>query len=244
MSLILLLLGLLLIVSITYLLFRYVYTPWSSGMITLEKGLIPLNENKIYKFLPANNKFDNYTFSFYIKPGPANKTKVLGGDFDGLAPIFYWNPVFYLIKKAGENKNILYVYTTTGAYVPIYCPPLPEQKWTFVAIVIEGRRFSIVYNGRVVSSKLIDNMPFITNAGQLASGYPNMYGDIANVSYNNRAMTAEELAIEYASSSDTRGKPYTETISITNIFGCPAEGCMKPAIPPIRASMSWLTPYA
>lgn len=243
MSLILLLLGLLLIVSITFLLFRYVYTPWSSGMTTLEKGLIPLNEQKIYKFLPANNKLDNYTFTFYIKPGPSNKTKVLGNEFEGLAPIFYWNPVFYLIKKAGENKNILYVNTSTG-YVPIYCPPLPEHKWTFVGIVIEGRRFSIVYNGRVVSSKLIDKMPIITKAGQLGSGYANIYGDLANVSYNNRAMTAEELAIEYASSSDTRGKPYTETMSIMNIFGCPAEGCMKPAIPPIKAALSWETPYA
>jgi hypothetical protein len=243
MSLILLLLGLLIIVSITYLLFRYVYKPWSSGMTTLEKGPIPLNEQKIYKFLPANNKLDNYTFTFYIKPGPANKTKVLGTEFEGLAPIFYWSPVFYLIKKAGENKNILYVNTATG-YIPIYCPPLPEHKWTFVAIVIDGRRFSIVYNGRVVSSKLIDKMPIITKAGQLGSGYSNIFGDLAHVSYNNRAMTAEELAIEYASSSDTRGKPYTETMSLMNLFGCPAEGCMKPAIPPIRASMSWLTPYA
>ncbi len=243
MSLILLLLGLILVIGITYLLFRYVYTPWSSGMTTIDKGSNQLNEQKIYNFIPANNKLDNYTFSFYIKPGPANKTKVLGSDFDGLAPIFYWSPVFYLVKKAGENKNILYVYTSTG-YVPVYCPPLPEQKWTFVAIVIEGRRFSIVYNGRVVSSKLIDKMPAITKAGQLGSGYTNIFGEIALVSYNNRAMTAEELAIEYASSSDTRGKPHTATISLMNMLSCPAGGCSKPAIPPIRAIMSWETPYA
>ena len=160
-----------------------------------------------------------------------------------------WPDVFTLTTRAGENKTILYVFAGQKSgkpvIIPIYCPMLPEQKWTFVAIVIDGRRFNVLYNGKIVASKLINEMPRLSKNGELTSGYPGLNGEIAEIKYVNRAMTAEELMIEYTSTSDTRGKPYIEGGSILDLFGCPAGLlCFKPKSPPSKGILSWETPFS
>jgi hypothetical protein len=167
----------------------------------------------------------------------------------GIFPFLMWPEVFTFTTKAGENKTILYVFAGQKSgkpnIIPIYCPMLPEQKWTFVAVVIDGRRFNILYNGKIVASKLINEMPRLSKNGSLTSGYTGLSGEISDVKYVNRAMSAEELMIEYTSTSDTRGKPYIDGGSILDIFGCPAGIlCIKPNFPPSKGLLSWETPFS
>ncbi len=104
----------------------------------------------------------------------------------------------------------------------------------------------MLYNGRIVASKTIGDMPKITKAGTLFSGTSSndKIGETAYVAYNTFAMTSEELMIEYASTSNTRGEPYLSA-SLLGMFGCPAGVfCYKPTAPPKQATLAWSTPFA
>ncbi len=256
MSITFILLILLAILAISYIIFTYVYKPWSISMTLIDRGPSNLNEKKNYNFIPALNAGDNYTFSFYVMPGMYDRTQTLStGDEieDGLIPIFYWTDVFYFTHNTNKNQTTLFINqlgvgSDVRKYTPILCPTLPETKWTHVAIIIEGRRFNILYNGKVVASKLIANMPNLTKSGLLSSGSSQLNGQIAYVSFNNRAMSPEEIMIEYNDTSDSRGKPYIDGAlsDIFSIFGCPAGLCsnVPPSNPPSKAIMSWSTPYS
>ncbi len=257
MSITFILVILLTILTISYIIFAYVYKPWSVSMTLIDRGPINLNTKKNYNFIPALNTQDNYTFSFYVQPGMYNRTQTLSSASDDidetLIPIMYWSDVFYFTHNTNKNNTTLYinqigVTADVRRYTPIPCPVLPETKWTHVAIVIEGRRFNILYNGKVVASKLIPNMPNITSRGILSSGSPMLNGQLAYVSFNNRAMSPDEIMIEYNDTSDSRGRPYIDgsLSDIFSIFGCPAGLCssVPPSTPPSKAMMSWSTPYS
>ncbi len=255
MSITFILLSILIVLTVSYIIFYYVYKPWSISMTLIDKGPIELNEVKNYNFIPALNAADNYTFSFYIQPGYFNRTKTISGsgdEDDGLIPLLYWSDVFYFAHNNNKNQTNLYVNTIGSqrnfrSYTPIPCPVIPQTKWTHVAIVIEGRRFSVLYNGKLVASKLIHHMPNITKTGLLSSGNGSANGQLAYVSFNNRAMSPAEIMIEYNDTSDTRGRPYIDgsLSDIFSLFSCPAGLCgsVPPSSPPSRASMSWSTPY-
>ena len=256
MSITFILLLILIVLVISYIIFYYLYKPWSVSMTLIDKGPIELNEVKNYNFIPALNTGDNYTFSFYIQPGFFNRTKTLSGnndENDGIIPLFYWSDVFYFAHNNNKNQTTLYVNTigtqrNFRSYTPLPCPIISQTKWTHVAIVIEGRRFNVLYNGKIVSSKLISNMPNITKTGLLTSGSQMANGQLAYVSFNNRAMSPSEIMVEYNDTSDTRGRPYIDgsLSDIFSLFGCPAGLCgsVPPSNPPSRATMSWSTPYS
>ncbi len=120
------------------------------------------------------------------------------------------------------------------------------KRKTYVGIVIEGRRFSVLYNGRIVASQVIGNMPRINKSGTLFAGnkIDDNQGQLAYVSYNDRAMGSDELMIEYASTPNTRGEPYLSA-SILDMFGCPAGVfCNTPTTPPKQGNLAWSTPFA
>ncbi len=222
------------------------------SMTILDRGPIKLNNVRVYdKFIPSLLDSDNYTFSFYIFPVAGDKTLKRSSNPFKNPPVFGWDSLF-LFTQESNGKTYLSVNTINNNpydydnYIKVYCPSLPSQKWTYVAIVIEGRRFSVMYNGRIVASRTIGSMPKVSKSGTLFSGnaIADNLGTMAYVSYNDRAMTSEELMIDYASTSNTRGEPYLSA-SILDMFGCPAGVfCYKPSAPPKQANLAWSTPFA
>lgn len=223
------------------------------SMTLLQRGPIPLKDFKVYdKFIPAVNQTENYTFSCYIFPIPGDKTQIETGNNLKKPPVFGWDGVF-LFTQESNGKTYLSINTLDNGpyeydkYLKVLCPPLPTQKWTQVAVVIEGRRFSVLYNGRIVASKIIGNMPRVTKMGALftGNGINQNQGIAAYVSYNNRAMNSHEVMIEYSSTSNTRGEPYL-TGSLLDLFGCPAGlFCLKRNLPQAKpGNLAWSTPFA
>ncbi len=240
------------VIVISFLIFNYVYKPWSVSMTLLNQGPVLLNNTTTFdKFIPALLNTDNYTFAFYIFPIGGDKTIKRSDNPFKNPPVFGWDSVF-LFTQESNGRTYLSVNTINNnatdysKYIKIPCPPLPSQKWTYVGIVIEGRRFSVLYNGRIVASQIIGNMPRINKSGTLFSGnkIDDNQGQLAYVSYNDRAMGSDELMIEYASTSNTRGEPYLSA-SILDMFGCPAGVfCYAPTGPPKQAKLAWSTPFA
>ncbi len=223
-------------------------------MINLDRGPVPLNKFTMYdKFIPAEHKSTSFTFSCYVFPVPGDKTIKTTKDLSTHAPVFGWDSVFYFTQEA-EGNTFLGVNTVSNItgdyfkYLKILCPPLLPQKWTYVSVVIEGRRFTVLYNGKIVASKIIGEMPTVSDrSGAFFTGNynTNNQGIVAYVAAAGRAMTSEEILIEYASTSNTRGEPYLSG-TLFDMFGCPAGlFCMQRSLPiPKPGTMAWSTPFA
>ena len=239
---------------IGYLIFAYAYKPWSISSTVLDKGPISLNTGKIYGFSPAAFDMNAFTFTFYVYPETGNRTAVGGGDIRATYSIFELTDCFSLqLLPAGANGQSgtqLQVRTIgqgDNSIETIEIPAIPFQKWSYVGISFEGRRVDVSYNGRIVSSTVLENMPQTNSNGRLQSGSDRVLGTIAFVSFAPYRQTADQLMIDYVSSSNTRGEPYisAQLPTIGNLFSCPAGlFCFKPNQVPNVAGAAWYTPFA
>lgn len=139
----------------------------------------------------------------------------------------------------------------------IQLPIIPFQKWVFVTVAREGRRFDIYYNDKLVVSKKLINMPISNYAKSglsgVISGTEGLGGTIAVANMYNYRHSITDVINMYSTYADTRGNPYinntppTMTLSdaagmnptysptmFSNMYSmipsmsvCPPEGCFK-----------------
>jgi hypothetical protein len=130
----------------------------------------------------------------------------------------------------------------------IALPDIPFQKWTFLTIAREGRRFDIYYNGKIVMSKRTQNV-VDTRAGfgPITAGDPNLTGKIAFIQTFPQKLSQQEVLANYKAKSDTTGQPVIS--APTNLFdyvpNCKGGGCITgPKMRPTSPLLDWQTQYA
>jgi hypothetical protein len=141
------------------------------------------------------------------------------------------------IKTQGTDLNSPYEYIDVQNF--------PLQKWVHVAIVREGRRFTVYYNGKVVGSNRTQYFPAIESS-QFIIGSEGLVGEFVNPKLIPFPLRQHEIENELHSSSDTRNVPYKPMdFDIFNIFTCPdglfCFSTSEPINDPLRV---WKTPYA
>ena len=91
-------------------------------------------------------------------------------------------------------------------------PQLHFQKWTYVTIARDGRRFDVYFDNKLVLSKKTMSMPIsnVSNSsmGGITSGSPGLYGQLAVANLYNYRMTSKDVSANYSLYADTRGRPY------------------------------------
>lgn len=127
-------------------------------------------------------------------------------------------------------------------------PHIPFQKWTFVTIAREGRRFDVYYNGKIVMSKRTQNVIDTRSAvGAIVAGDKSLNGKIALAEVLPQKVTQAEVEATYKAKSDTTGKPnVSETINLSDYLpGCKGGDCLSPpAMRPTSPLLDWETQYA
>jgi hypothetical protein len=137
--------------------------------------------------------------------------------------------------------------TTTNAEV-IDLAPLPQQQWVQIAIVREGRRYTVYYNGKVVASERTRDTPVI-NSSELTIGDPQLAGQFALPRIAPTPMRLEEIQYDLQQTSDSKHEPYIPTQfsfpAFFNLFGCPGGlFCFTTTTPPTGMPLKmWATPY-
>lgn len=127
-------------------------------------------------------------------------------------------------------------------------PNIPFQKWTYVGIAREGRRFDVYYNGKIVSSKRTQHVPDIRAAfGPITAGDPNLIGKIALVESVSEKLNQSDIEAKYKANADTTGEP--KISAPLNIFdylpNCEGGGCVTgPKVRPTSPLLDWDTQYA
>lgn len=183
-----------------------------------------------------------------------NRTSTYKNDFVPLMMVDnnWWLEISH--KPQGEEDSArLRVQTTQGGTLGIELidlPPIPKQKWIFIAILREGRRFDIIYNNRIVASDRLENYPAVISSS-LSIGHQHLYGKTIHIIINNVRMSPDEVERQRVSYVDTNNDivednyifPSFPTIKLFTKCppGLPCDPIRKP---PKNNMYEWSTPYA
>jgi hypothetical protein len=153
----------------------------------------------------------------------------------------------------------LLIGTQAGKSEAIPLPPLPAQKWVFIAILRDGRRFDVLYNDSIVASHRLEAFPATSVQNQLQVGSkpstpaaaPRFLGNAIHLFAVNYRMTPADLAILRARHVDTTGAPPTSLpfpfpINLPSLQSLciPGLPCSPVNQPPPNALQAWSSPYA
>lgn len=151
-----------------------------------------------------------------------------------------------IVQSGQANVTPQRVQMTFEETIPL--PDIPFQKWTFLTIAREGRRFDIYYNGKLVASKRTQNIVDVRSGfGPIVAGDPNLIGKIAFVQSFPQKLSQTDVMANFKANSDTTGQPLITAPS--NIFdylpNCKDGGCISgPKARPTSPLLDWQTQYA
>jgi len=166
------------------------------------------------------------TFTVYIKYEVIDKTQQVGSYIRPITLFQFGNAVQFQMMPGGKSTppSTQLVIKTQGhkeKIETINVRNLPIQKWIYLAIVREGRRFTVFYNGEVITSHRLEYFP-ITTTTSLKIGDPALRGYYAFPQLVGTPLSISELKNYEDLSSDTRNKPY---LYLANMLTMPFKGC-------------------
>jgi len=240
---------------------------------------VPLNKKKNV-LMPDRVQTDLLSSSgstfmgfFYLKQGDKTLRHTLSGQYVPLVQVEN-NWVFEVTPSPKEKKDYgarLRIKTSQAGVFKeevIALPSLPKQRWVFLAILREGRRFDVLYDSRIVASHRLDYYPVVI-AAPLSVGEKGLEGTAIHMKINSRRLSPEEVERERKTYVDTNGRVAdtteggeAQTTSIWDIFDVPDLSdswnpfarltvecppglpCHTLNAPPSKQLYEWKTPYA
>jgi hypothetical protein len=129
-------------------------------------------------------------------------------------------------------------------------PPIPRQKWVFIAILRDGRRFDIIYDRQIVASHRMNDYPVVISS-PLSIGYDKLDGSAIHVILNGARLSpefAERLRSTYVDTNNVilEDNPINLTLpNVSLLAQCPSGfPCDTITQPPLNNLVQWSTPYA
>jgi hypothetical protein len=214
--------------------------------------------NKTIKVGSSTDIRDNFlvppgaTFLIYIFHIVNNKTPFIGKTENPINIFKMGSAVQFQILSGGAStkpRTRLLIQTQGGTnpFEDITISDLPQQKWVQIALVREGRRFTVFYNGIAVGSQRTINFPVVSSS-ELVIGDSRLRGEYVRPVIVPTPMRVEEIQDDLKSSSDTRDAPYKpfELKSVLDKLKCPnGVFCLSTSKPPTQNPLKmWESPYA
>jgi hypothetical protein len=155
-------------------------------------------------------------------------------------------------NKEGSATRLRVKTNDTGSLKEeiIELPPIPKQKWIFIAILRDGRRFDVIYNNTIVASQRLEFYPVVISS-PLSIGNKGLDGSAIHIMVNGSRLSPSEVERERLARVDTNNT-VLEANSIDmslpglKLFaqcppGLPCESITKP---PSNNLVQWISPYA
>ena len=233
---------------IIFVIYLIVYR--ASGPQDVLPGLTPLNKKSDLMLPDVTQKTllgssgSSVLGFFYLKSG--DRTARQGTPY---RPLIQVENNWYLEVNHHRHAR-LRVKTKSNTEEIIHLPPIPMQKWVFIAILREGRRFDVIYNHRIVASQRLMNYPAIISS-PLSVGSKGMGGSAIHVIVQDQRMTpndVEKIHLTYVDTNHTileensidMSLPFPK-LSASCVPGLPCNAMISP---PQNALKQWNTPYA
>lgn len=129
-------------------------------------------------------------------------------------------------------------------------PPIPKQKWVFLAILREGRRFDVIYDNKIVASQRLENYPVVISS-PLTAGNKGIDGSIIHAVVNGKRISpseADKVRLSHVDTNGTviEGNPFNISLpNLSLLVQCPPGlPCNPVTKPPSNHLREWSTPYA
>lgn len=191
----------------------------------------------------------SYTLSFYVTLDAVPDMRAAA------TPLLTWPSIMNVGYNAAQEQLVWTIQQTpdsTGTTNPeiVTLDGVPMQKWTQVAMALQGRSLDLFVNGQLVKSVLLDNLPPIPKSvASITVVGGGIMGQIAVAQVWSRRLTVTEIYNNYVDTSDSQGRPYIggfldplKNISIPNLF-CPGGNCAG-SQPAANKAQTWDFPYA
>lgn len=227
--------------------------------ISLSKATIVMNSDDVQKTLYGT---DSSTLMLFVNTRIGDKTPKYNGIH---YPILSVDGAFSLeiAPTSIESKLTparLRINTNKPAEEYIDLPNFPLQKWISVTILREGRRFDVMYDDKLVASKILDNFPLIVSK-ELRVGSEYLLGKAIHCLVSDKRLHPTKVAEERSRLVDTNGvpivggflsifKPIEETdfselqVPSLSVLSCPPGSiCAGINAPPTNGVQRWLSNY-
>lgn len=258
MSLIALIIFGVILILITLYVIVYVIYPGSGNNDVLPK-MTPLNVKKdivtsdVVQSTLLGTAGSSVMGFFYLLDG--DKTPKYK---NGFTPIIQVENNWYLEvapSPTGSTDSTaqLRIKTNDGGQIQqeiIELPPIPKQKWMFITVLRDGRRFDVIYNNQIVASQILEFYPVVISS-PLSIGNTGLSGSVIHVMINGNRLSPTDCERERVSRVDTNGTVLeADIIAISlpglNLFAdcLPGLPCDPITRPPNSNLMQWKTPYA
>jgi hypothetical protein len=192
------------------------------GFFKLESGDRTINSTN--QFVPLMQVDNNWFLE--VSPAPANNSNISAR-----------------LRVKTNNAG-----TLTNEFVNL--PAIPKQKWVFIAILRDARRFDVIYDNQIVASHRLKNYPAVISS-PLSVGNKGLAGSVIYVTVNGTRQTPSEVEKERVSKIDTANtvieKPsFDITLPKLSLFNkCPPGlPCNPVTSPPSNHLFQWKSPYA
>ena len=187
--------------------------------------------------------------------------KLNGGDRtvkhdNSFTPLLYIESNWYLeispapIQKVGARIRIRTNDKGVIKQELIELPQIPKQKWMFIAILRDGRRFDIIYNDRIVASQRLHNYPAVISSS-LSIGNKGLNGSVIHVITHDKRLTPTEVERERLKYVDTNNTVLEDNAIDMSLPAFPVFAQCPPGLPcnpitspPNNNLLQWDTPYA
>ena len=142
-------------------------------MVDLSKSTYPLDSNRAYKLL-LSGAGSTLAGLFNVRIGDRTN-QVSGPTTNSYSTLFgVYGSMEFQIAPANvtttDSTARLLVAMQDGKTETVPIPPLPAQKWIFIAILRDGRRYDVLYNDKIVASHRLDSLPNTATQNQLQVG--------------------------------------------------------------------------
>lgn len=159
-------------------------------------------------------------------------------------------------KEYGARLRVQTQHASKFQYETIPLPAIPKQKWVYITILREGRRFDVMYDNRIVASQRLEHYPVVITS-PLSVGDKGLSGRVIHMVVNSRRLRPEEVERERKTHVDTSGMVVdmkwnplhlldSPSFPLAPIMAeCPAGlPCDTVSAPPQKSLYEWKTPYA
>lgn len=126
---------------------------------------------------------------------------------------------------------------------------IPLQKWVCVTLARSGRRYTVSYNDKIVTSFRTKYYPIVDTSVGWIIGDTKSSGYYAYAMASTNAFVLEDVKKQMQSVSDSRNKPILPKPTVTSIFsmfgGCPnGIFCYTATYAPSSGINQWSSPFA
>ena len=245
-----------LVLTIGYIIYSIYSGPGNTNVLS---AMTPLNKKKAIVTADVVQKDllggSGSSVMGFFKLNSGDRTTKHAHEF---TPLIYVDNNWYLEispAPAGKSHSVarLRVKTNDGGTLKdevIELSPIPKQKWIFIAILRDGRRFDVLYDNKIISSHRLENYPVVISS-QLYVGNTGLDGSVIHVSTNSSRLSpnvVEKYRTAHVDTNNTvmEGNSIEMSFPSVKLFAqcLPGLPCDPVTKPPSNNLIQWSTPYA